>query len=52
MKGANTEPWAKISKAPIMRITKIIGARKSFFRLRKKINNSFKKIICFLKIDF
>ncbi len=41
MKGANTEPWVKMTNAPIKTIVIINGASQYFFRILKKSQISF-----------
>jgi hypothetical protein len=45
MNGANTEPWAKINKAPKSTITIMIGNSHSFLRLLKNTQSSFRNPI-------
>ena len=40
MKGATTEPCAKISNPPIKSITRMIGANHNFFLTRRKAHSS------------
>ena len=50
MKGATTEPSARIIIPPKIIKTVIIGRSQSFFLILKKDHNSIKKSIIFLKL--
>jgi hypothetical protein len=45
MKGASTEPWAKINNKPINAITIMKGKSQSFLRLLKNIHSSLIKLM-------
>src|SRR5580704_5004985 len=50
MKGATALPCASNSSAPITSITTSMGSSQNFLRVRKKLQNSFKKY--FISLSF
>jgi hypothetical protein len=45
MKGATTDPWARINSPPRINITIIIGANHNFLRTRRNVQSSIKNSI-------